>query len=63
MNATRELEFDEEYGYAVDARREQEIHRLPKRYSARFEKQRAPQGARNGVHRRGGKSTPLCHAA
>lgn len=58
-----EMDLECELEYEFAARAEREVHRLPRRYSPRFEKQKAPQGARGGVHRRGGKSEVAYQAA
>ena len=63
MSTYCEMDEECELEYEFDARTEQEIHRLPRRYSPRFEKQRGPQGARGGAHRRGSKHALACHAA
>ena len=63
MAAHFEMETDGELEYGVHARAEREVHRLPRSYSPRYEKQRAPQGAHNGAHRRGRRSDIVCHAA
>lgn len=63
MAAYLEMDTDCELEYEVAACVQREVHRLPRRYSPRFEKQRAPQHMHGGVHRRGRRNRLACHAS
>lgn len=54
-----ELEEQLESHYQTKSRPVRESHRAPKSYSPRFEKRRAPVGARNGIQRRGTRAKSM----
>ena len=63
MAAYCEMDLECELEYEFAARAEREVHCLPRRYTTRFKKQNAPQGARGGMHRRGARGEVAYQAA